>query len=119
MWTLIVIFILFIGCNRWCRCTIRIIYIINFCKPIIGSQILLLMLAKRPSQYRMWHGSYGDMVENQAKQLQMHAMKKTIKQLASVAPKNVVIADGVIKLHETDTREEYLKNWKQKLIEIC
>ncbi|OGH84060.1 MAG: hypothetical protein A2261_02910 [Candidatus Magasanikbacteria bacterium RIFOXYA2_FULL_44_8] len=68
---------------------------------------------------RMWHGSYGDMVENQAKQLQMHAMKKTIKQLASVAPKNVVIADGVIKLHETDTREEYLKNWKQKLIEIC
>ncbi len=63
----------------------------------------------------MWRGAYGDLLENQAKQIQMLKMKFSIKEKARSGDKGVVLGEGVIKLHENDRRAEYRKKWIERI----
>ena len=64
---------------------------------------------------KMWQGSYGDLINNQAKQIQLSKMKHSGKPLDRGEDKGVVISDGVLKFHEKDTRIDYRDKWKQKI----
>ena len=64
---------------------------------------------------KMWQGSYGDIINNQAKQIQLSKMKFSGKPIDRGEDKGVVISDGVLKFHEKDTRAAYREAWKQKI----
>ena len=64
----------------------------------------------------MWEGSYGDIINNQAKQMQLSKMKFSGKPIDRGDDKGVVISDGVLKFHEKDTRIEYREKWKSKIL---
>jgi hypothetical protein len=67
---------------------------------------------------KMWQGSYGDLINNQAKQVQLSKMKFSGKGTDRGEDKGVVISDGVLKFHEKDTRIEYREMWKKKVEEL-
>jgi len=64
---------------------------------------------------KMWQGGYGDMINNQAKQMQLSKMKLSGKPIDRGEDKGVVISDGVLKFHEKDTRAAYRNEWLQKI----
>jgi hypothetical protein len=64
---------------------------------------------------KMWEGSYGDMIDLQAKKIQLSKMKFSGKLIDRGEDKGVVISDGVLKFHEKDTRIGYREAWKQKI----
>ena len=64
---------------------------------------------------KMWEGSYGDVINNQAKQMQLSKMKFSGKEIDRGEDKGVVISDEVLKFHEKDTRIAYREAWKQKI----
>lgn len=64
---------------------------------------------------KMWQGGYGDVISNQAKQIQLSKMKFSGKEINRGEDKGVVISDDVLKFHEKDTRADYLQKWKQKI----
>jgi len=64
---------------------------------------------------KMWEGSYGDLINNQAKQIQLSKMRHSGKPIDRGEDKGVVINDGVLKFHEKDTRVAYRNDWKQKI----
>ena len=63
----------------------------------------------------MWRGSYGDTIENEAKKLQLHKMKFTLKEKAKLPDHGVVIVDGILKFHENDTRSVIREKWLGKV----
>ncbi len=63
----------------------------------------------------MWRGSYGDMIEREAKKLQLTKMKLLLQVKAKLPDHGVVLSDGVIKLHENDTRAAVREKWLEKL----
>lgn len=67
---------------------------------------------------KMWRGKYGDMINNQAKQMQLAKMKLAGKPIDRGEDKGVVISDGVLKFHEKDTRIEYRNKWLQKIYDF-
>lgn len=64
---------------------------------------------------KMWQGKYGDMIDVQAKKIQLSKMKFSGKQIDRGEDKGVVISDQVLKFHEKDTRIAYREAWKQKI----
>lgn len=64
---------------------------------------------------KMWQGSYGDLINNQAKQIQLSKMKQSGKPIDRGNDKGVVINDGILKFHEKDTRIAYRNQWLQKI----
>jgi len=66
----------------------------------------------------MWYGAYGDLIEKQAHDWQMLKMKLGIKEKALLNNNGVVLNDGVIKLHENDSREDCAKQWEEKSRQI-
>lgn len=64
---------------------------------------------------KMWQGSYGDLINSQAKKIQLAKMKYSGKPLDRGADKGVVISDGVLKFHEKDTRIKYREDWLAKI----
>ncbi|MEK7680670.1 MAG: hypothetical protein AAB348_01315 [Patescibacteria group bacterium] len=66
----------------------------------------------------MWRGAYGDLIENQAKQTQWMKIKLAMKEKAEMKDNGVVFADGVIKLHENDTRLNYRDKWEKRCDEL-
>ena len=64
---------------------------------------------------KMWEGNYGDIINNQAKQIQLSKMKFSGKEINRGEDKGVVISDDVLKFHEKDTRIEYREVWKKKV----
>jgi len=62
----------------------------------------------------MWFGVYGDLIEKQAREWQMLKMKLSIKEKAGRSGNGVVLQDGVIKLHENDTRKDFAVQWEEK-----
>ncbi len=63
----------------------------------------------------MWAGAYGDTVEKQAKEVQYMKMKLSLKEKAKLGNNEVVIADGILKLHDNDRRKFYRDKWIQSL----
>jgi len=63
----------------------------------------------------MWQGKYGDLIDSQAKKIQLSKMKFSGKPVDRGEDKGVVISDGVLKFHEKDTRIAYRDAWKQKI----
>lgn len=63
---------------------------------------------------KMWEGSYGDLINSQAKKIQLYKIKLSGKPIDRGEDKGVVISDGVLKFHEKDTRVEYRANWIKK-----
>ena len=64
---------------------------------------------------KMWEGSYGDLIDLQAKKIQLAKIKFSGKPIDRGADKGVVISDSVLKFHEKDTRIAYREAWKQKI----
>ena len=64
---------------------------------------------------KMWEGSYGNLIDLQAKKIQLSKMKYSGKPIDRGEDKGVVISDGVLKFHEKDTRIAYREAWKQKV----
>ncbi len=105
----------FLEANSWTR-----LYL-----PNIDAKQTVSYLAKIPESglgkiwknawEKMWQGNYGDMINLQAKKMQLAKMKFSGKQTDRGEDKGVVISDGVLKFHEKDTRMAYLEAWKQKI----
>jgi len=62
----------------------------------------------------MWHGAYGNILEKQARDWQILKMKLSTKEKTQLHDNGVVLDDGVIKLHENDTRRDCAKRWEEK-----
>ncbi len=60
---------------------------------------------------KMCRGGYGDFVEKQSRLTQWLKMNAKIKNKIKRVDKGVVISDGIIKLHERDTRADYRREW--------
>lgn len=63
----------------------------------------------------IWQGVYGDLLEKQAHEIQMQKMKLSVKEKVDLKDSAIVLNDGVIKLHENDTRESVYNIWKDKI----
>ncbi|MSU75271.1 MAG: hypothetical protein EXS55_02045 [Candidatus Magasanikbacteria bacterium] len=63
----------------------------------------------------MWRGSYGNVVENEAKKLQLTKMAFSLKEKAKLGDNGVVVQDGIIKLHENDARKIMREKWLEKI----
>ncbi len=88
---------------------------------------------------KMWEGSYGDLINSQAKKIQLAKMSrsrsasrsrmldfaeaKSAKSSGNMIhqgeDKGVVISDGVLKFHEKDARIDYLEKWKKLCDAVC
>jgi hypothetical protein len=64
---------------------------------------------------KAWQGSYGDLINNEAKKIQLSKMKFSGNKIERGEDKGVVITDGILKFHEKDTRMEYRQMWKNKI----
>ena len=64
---------------------------------------------------KMWGGGYGQLLENQARQIQQIKLKISLKAKANQPGNGVVIKDGVLKFHENDRRAGYYEAWMNKL----
>lgn len=67
---------------------------------------------------KMWQGQYGNIIENQAREVQKAKMKFNVKSLEKYQDSRVVINDQMLKFHENDRRRDYQKKWEEK-IALC
>ena len=67
---------------------------------------------------KMWSGSYGDLIENQARQIQKIKMNFNPKSLRDLNDNRVIVNDTMLKFHENDRREYYYKEWKERLMSL-
>ncbi|MDO9509720.1 MAG: hypothetical protein Q7J14_00350 [Candidatus Magasanikbacteria bacterium] len=63
---------------------------------------------------KMWGGSYGDLIERQAKETQLAKMKFSLEDFKNKEP-NVVVNDTMLKFHESDNRKEYYDKWRERV----
>jgi len=102
-----------LGANKWVGKFLQnfscIMYHIscNNCDRVIGRVV------KRIFE-KMWGGGYGDLIETQAKGIQLSKLKKRFSEIGTEQNKNVIISDSMLKLHENDRREEYRERWKER-----
>lgn len=64
---------------------------------------------------KMWTGAYGDLINGEAKKIQISKMKFSGKKIDRGEDKGVVISDQILKFHEKDTRLEYRQAWLDKI----
>lgn len=62
----------------------------------------------------MWRGAYGDVVEQEAKSLQMTKMRRS-SGTRRATESGVVVSEGVLKFHEQDRRAEFRERWLKRL----
>ncbi|HQL52948.1 MAG: hypothetical protein ACOXZY_03720 [Patescibacteria group bacterium] len=67
---------------------------------------------------KVWSGGYGEIIEKQAKEMQLAKMKMNLHSLQNEADTRVVISDEMLKFHENDRREEYRDKWLEKCNKI-
>lgn len=106
-------FVKFISANRWTGILLPNYHALT---PMVRSS----GAAARRSVWKtlwetMWRGAYGELVENQLKAVQLMKLKPSLRAKVKLAASDVVIAPGVIKLHEHDTRAATRKRWTEKL----
>ena len=65
-----------------------------------------------------WSGSYGDLLEGQAKSIQKLKMRRNLHSVQDEPDTRVVINDKMLKFHENDRREEYKQKWEQNILKI-
>ncbi|MBI2037584.1 MAG: hypothetical protein HYT15_01460 [Candidatus Magasanikbacteria bacterium] len=64
---------------------------------------------------KMWTGAYGDLVNGEAKKIQLSKMKFSGNKIDRGEDKGVVISDSILKFHEKDTRLQYRELWQHKI----
>jgi len=64
---------------------------------------------------KAWHGTYGDILEQQAKHIQELKMKQNYDSVKDAHDTRVIISDRMLKFHENDRRAYYRELWEQKL----
>ena len=64
---------------------------------------------------RWWAGRYGDMLESQAKAIQMQRIRLLYHDFLRTPSTQVVISDRVLKFHNHDRRAEYRSAWLARL----
>lgn len=104
----------FIFANKWLK---------KF-MPNISDQVLApRRLAGRDAKFgniwkriweKMWSGAYGNLIENQAKGMQMARLKFLLKAKAAQNDKGVILSEGILKFHENDARGQFRKLWQSK-----
>ncbi len=62
---------------------------------------------------RAWSGRYGDMVESQAKKMQLLKMKYNTGSLKDEPDSRVIVSDTMLKFHENDRRAMYREKWQE------
>jgi len=62
---------------------------------------------------KFWSGAYGDLLEKQAKGVQLARLRLTGRDAASRSDKNVILSDEAIKLHDNDNRKEIWERWRR------
>lgn len=65
----------------------------------------------------VWRGMYGDLVEDQARELQKMLLLRRVKNKLGEREHGVVVEPGILKLHEQDARASYRTAWLNKLSE--
>ncbi|MFH1947011.1 MAG: hypothetical protein ABIJ23_02550 [Candidatus Magasanikbacteria bacterium] len=63
---------------------------------------------------RVWQAGYGDLLEKQAKDMQLNKMKMNYMSVQNEANTRVIVNDQMLKFHEKDRREEYRDLWEKK-----
>lgn len=104
----------FLQANTWLQT-----YLPNINVRSLASNISLVLLGRVGGVWKkvwesMWQGSYGDIINNQAKQMQLSKIKLSGGAIDR-NDKGVVISDTVLKFHEKDTRLEYRQQWLDAL----
>lgn len=61
-----------------------------------------------------WQGWYGDQLEKKSREFQRTRLKWSILKKSEIGDNHVVLSDGVIKLHENDTRTKIREEWKTR-----
>ncbi len=64
---------------------------------------------------RMWQGTYGNIINDQAKEIQRAKMKYFAKRIERVGEKGVIIGDKILKFHEHDTRVAVRQHWHERV----
>lgn len=67
---------------------------------------------------KIWSNSYGDMIESQAKGMQLAKMKMNFSSIQNEDNTRVVVSDEMLKFHENDRRQEYRDKWLDKCNQI-
>ena len=67
---------------------------------------------------KSWTGKYGDLVEAQAKGIQITKMKLNFDSAQNKGGTGVVISDSMLKFHENDRRNLYKEKWETKCTKI-
>lgn len=66
---------------------------------------------------KVWGGSYGDLMEAQARGMQKARMSLNFMSVQNAPDTRVVVNDKMLKFHEGDRREEYRGRWRKKVEE--
>lgn len=108
----------FLQANSWTKK-----YLPNVKAEKIGSYIFHITESKLGKAWKgawekMWQGAYGDLINGEAKKIQISKMRFSGKKIDRGEDKGVVISDQVLKFHEKDTRLEYRQTWLDKIAVI-
>lgn len=63
----------------------------------------------------MWAGGYGDLINQEAKKIQLSKMKFSARRSEPKVGTGVVISDDMLKFHEEDTRLRYRQEWFNRI----
>lgn len=64
----------------------------------------------------VWQGHYGDVLEKQAKEIQLLHLKMARKETRSHPDNSIVVTDSVLKFHENDSRKKIFEEWKKNIV---
>ena len=97
-------------------------YLPNFYRPVLNNRRFVTdgwprRIFKKINS-RILTGPVGSWLEKVAEFIQLEKIKKNISSIASQPDTRVIIADDILKFHETDRREEYCLRWREKLKQL-
>lgn len=105
----------FLQANSWVKKYVPHINSFNTSSYILNVVESKLGAVWKTMWEKMWHGSYGTLINTEAKKIQLSKMKFSGNSIDRKGDTNVVISDSVLKFHEKDTRLEYRAMWQYKI----